>query len=253
MKGGSTLTSFHPPIIVEDRGRRKYLHHDPVSGRAGERAILGGLKTKNIDVTVVIPDVGPVLAVSLKGSHNAFRNLTNRMEEAAGDCTNLHMSYPALVYGFWHVIRANEEIDLKPSAHFKLKDGRYATGDIALLSDGRLSEGVERYAHALERLSDREDLRDPPSKYEACSLTLVNARGGRTKCCVHTAFPIQESVLDFNRMFARLYNIYDERYVFQAPALRSRTARSIWSSKSPLLTDTILSGGGFAELTPRIA
>ena len=81
-----------------------FLHHDPGAARSGERTILGGLKTKRLDVTVTVPTIGPVLAVSLKGSHNAFRNLTNRMEEAAGDCTNLHMAYPALLYAFWRAV-----------------------------------------------------------------------------------------------------------------------------------------------------
>ena len=89
-----------PPFRVESRGSRRYLHHDPLAGKSGERTLLGGLKTKQIDVAVSLPGIGPVIAISLKGTHNAFRNLTNRMEEAAGDCTNLHMSYPAMVYGF---------------------------------------------------------------------------------------------------------------------------------------------------------
>ena len=77
-----------PPITVERTRYGTFLHHDPGAAKPGERTILGGLKTKKVDVTVTIPTIGPALAVSLKGSHNAFRNLTNRMEEAAGDCTN---------------------------------------------------------------------------------------------------------------------------------------------------------------------
>ncbi|TDK50348.1 hypothetical protein [Antarcticimicrobium luteum] len=37
--------------------------------------------------------------------------VTNRMEEAVGDCTNLHITYPALVAGFMTVLRANRMID----------------------------------------------------------------------------------------------------------------------------------------------
>ena len=37
----------------------------------------------------------------------AFRNLTNRMEETIGECTNLHITYPALVFGYLFLIRAN--------------------------------------------------------------------------------------------------------------------------------------------------
>ena len=69
-----------PPITVERTRYGTFLHHDPGAAKPGERTILGGLKTKRLDVTVTIPTIGPALAVSLKGSHNAFRNLTNRME-----------------------------------------------------------------------------------------------------------------------------------------------------------------------------
>lgn len=55
--------------------------------------------------------IGPCIAVSMKGSLNAFRDLTNRLEEAVGDCTNIHIAYPALVYGFMHVGHANRHND----------------------------------------------------------------------------------------------------------------------------------------------
>lgn len=58
---------------------------------------------------VAINGIGPYIAVSMKGTLNAFRNLTNRMEEAVGDCTNLHITYPGLVYAFLTVLRANQE------------------------------------------------------------------------------------------------------------------------------------------------
>ena len=55
--------------------------------------------------------LGPVLAVSCKGMTGAFRNLTNRMEETIGECTNLHITYPALVFGYLFVIRANKRTE----------------------------------------------------------------------------------------------------------------------------------------------
>jgi hypothetical protein len=58
------------------------------------------MKSKNIDVVTSMRGIGPVLAISCKGTVGAHRNLTNRMEEAIGDCTNIHAAYPALVYGF---------------------------------------------------------------------------------------------------------------------------------------------------------
>lgn len=240
-----------PPIVVQRKGRRRILHHAPEAAKGGERTILGGLKTKQLDVTVTIPAVGPVLAVSLKGTNNAFRNLTNRMEEAAGDCTNIHMAYPALVYGFWHVLRANEEDYPTEGGNLRLKDGTYDRQDVAILSGGRPLEAVERYSEALKRLSGRTDLREPPSTYEACSLTLVQCRGERDETTIYPEFPPSEAELDFNDFFRKLYASYDRRFIYHAPALKSRTRRENWDSESPLLVDTILESEDFGEMPPR--
>lgn len=239
-----------PPITVKKRRRALLLHHDPSAAKHGERTILGGLKTKQLDVTVTVPTIGPVLAVSLKGTQNAFRNLTNRMEEAAGDCTNIHMAYPALVYAFWSVLRANEADDPAPVAHFKLKDGHYAVPDLAFQEGGEPTETIKRYRQALLRLSERDDLRDHPSRYEACGLTFVKARGGPAECGVYAGH--SDPKLDYNRMFQRLYAIFDRRFVYTAPALRSRTKRKVWDPESPLLADTITRQDAFAEMEPRI-
>ncbi|MYB31475.1 MAG: hypothetical protein F4Y20_02815 [Acidobacteria bacterium] len=239
-----------PPITVKRGKGGLLLHHDPSAAEPGERTVLGGLKTKKLDVTVTIPTIGPVLAVSLKGTQRAFRNLTNRMEEAAGDCTNLHMAYPALVYAFWSVLRANEADDPIPVAHFQLKDGRYAVPDRTFLSGGELAEPIERYRQALLRLSERDDLRDHPSRYEACGLTFVKARGGPAECGVYAGHAHPK--LDYNRMFQRLYAIFDRRFVYTAATLRSRTRRKVWHRESPLLRDTILRQDAFAEMEPRV-
>ncbi|MBK7351866.1 MAG: hypothetical protein IPI92_18595 [Gemmatimonadetes bacterium] len=238
-----------PPFRVSVEGRRRVLHHAPEAGGWSERTLLGGLKTKDVDVTVCLPEIGPVIAVSLKGTHNAFRNLTNRMEEAAGDCTNLHLAYPALVYGFWHLLRANEEEDLTPHAHFALEGGRYKSEDVAVAA-GRPSPDILRYVLALERLSDREDLRDAPSRYEACALTLINVRGDGSGT-PHSASPSPDQTLDYNRFFARIFALYDRRFVYQAPALKGKTERKVWAPDSPVLTDTIAQGG-FPEMQPRM-
>ena len=86
-----------PPITVERTRYGTFLHHDPGAAKPGERTI--PCKTKKVDVTVTTT-IGPALAVSLKGSHNAFRNLTNRMEEAPETapisiCRILHWSTPS--------------------------------------------------------------------------------------------------------------------------------------------------------------
>lgn len=89
-----------PPFSVTDRRGRHFLHYSPETATGSEATLLGGLKTKNVDIVIDKPGVGPVLAVSCKGMTGAFRNLTNRMEETIGECTNLHIRYPALVFGY---------------------------------------------------------------------------------------------------------------------------------------------------------
>lgn len=242
-----------PPFTVRNERGRLILHHEPEAGNSSERIIFGGLKTKKIDVSISLPGIGPVVAISLKGTHNAFRNLTNRMEEAAGDCTNLHMAYPALVYAFWHVLRANEEADPNPLAHFPLGiDNTYKPEDVAITRDNKLTAGVARLADALERLSGREDMRDHPARYEACALTLVNVQRDSVGK-IHPIFPSADHSLNFNRMFHRVYELYDRRFVYQAPALGRITRRLEWSNESPVIADTILAGDGFSEMSPRTA
>src|SRR3954465_15897367 len=77
-----------PPLRIEvvgaGRSRRYLLHYDESCSITGEQTVLGGLKTKDVDGVVSKRQIGPCLAVSCKGTFNAFRNLTNRMEEAAG-------------------------------------------------------------------------------------------------------------------------------------------------------------------------
>src|SRR5438034_703918 len=81
----------HPPLRVESKGLRKVLSFAPDAEDSREQTLLGGLKSKAVDVVVTKEGIGPVLAISVKGTGNAFRNLTNRMEEAIGDSTNLHI------------------------------------------------------------------------------------------------------------------------------------------------------------------
>jgi hypothetical protein len=141
-----------PPIRVETIGRgtdrRHRLHYDASVGRAGEHTILGGVKTKQVDVTVTKEGIGPCLAISVKGTIGAFRNLTNRMEEAIGDCTNLHISYPNLVYGFLHIMKAN------------VAGPGVAPNDVAITADGRVSRSIQRYHDAMAELTGRRGVRN---------------------------------------------------------------------------------------------
>jgi hypothetical protein len=227
-----------PPLTVTKTTSGLILEYDPSVARPGEQTVFGGLKTKDVDVVVALPGIGPVVAISMKGSLNAFRNLTNRMEEAAGDCTNLHLAYPGLVYAFWHIFRANTEGTAPPDApaFLKLKEGRIASADIAVRRDGSLSSYLARYFFAMERLSGRSDMRDDPSSYEAVGITLVDVAGTCSGEPLST-HPPQGNPLRHENMFATIYRQYDLRFVYQSPALKDQTRRLIWSDQSPAIKD----------------
>lgn len=231
--------SPRPPLRVESitsRGHRRHrLHFDESAAKPGEQTLLGGLKTKDVDAVVSKQHVGPCLAVSVKGTFNAFRNLTNRMEEAAGDCTNLHISYPALVYGFLHVMRANRKGDVS------------SPNDVAVEDDGTIVQTIQRYHDAMARLTNRIDLRNDVSRYEAVAITLVHPRGDNIAEVV-ADFPLASSPLAFERFFEKLYHAYDQRFVYTAPALESRTRRMVWQADSPVFSQIAAT-----DFTPRLA
>ena len=52
-----------PPFSVVRRGSKCLLHFDPRVAGGGEATVLGGLKTKNVDVVVAKNGLGPVMAV----------------------------------------------------------------------------------------------------------------------------------------------------------------------------------------------
>jgi len=224
-----------PPFIVRSHGGRLALEHDSGSGGTGERTVLGGLKTKAVDVVVTKHGVGPVIAISIKGTLNAFRNLTNRMEEAVGDCTNLHIAYPALVYGFLHVMRANREAaDL-------------SANDVAICRNGRVSEAIRRYHDVIARLADRADIRAETTKYEAIALALANT-AKRSVGKLVTKFPPKGSPLALADFFDKLYRQYDQRFIYAAPALRTTTRRLEWDAESP-----VFEGAKIVDYVPRVA
>lgn len=144
-----------PPISVERNRRGAFLHHDPEVAKAGRRTLLGGLMTRKVDVTVTVADIGPVLAVSLKGTHLGFDDAVEGLEGVAGRCVNLHKGYPALVCGFWHVVGVNDD-GVTRQARGGPTEGR--RGRDAL--DHRERGELNRYRDALRRLSERRDLRD---------------------------------------------------------------------------------------------
>jgi hypothetical protein len=223
-----------PPFKVVRKGRRRLLIHDPALAGSGEQTVLGGLKTKAVDVVVNKPGIGPVMAVSMKGTLGAFRNLTNRMEEAIGDCTNLHISYPALVYGFLQLLRATAPGD------------GVAPNDVCLTAENVPTDSITRYHDVIARLDGREDLRDETTKYEAVALALVIPLGTNQGRLLAT-FPPMSSKLTLASFFPRLYRSYDLRFVFPAPQLKGITTRHVWDEESPAFV-----GREFDEYVPRI-
>ena len=198
--------------MTKEKSGTAGLYYEPHLGGAGEKTVLGGLKTKSVDVVVEKHGIGPALAVSVKGTLRAFRNLTNRMEEAAGDCANLHITYPALVYAFLSIIRGNT-----PTAETQ-------PNDVAVDADGSPHDTIRRYGDVLERLTAREGIRDEASRYEAVALAVVAPATGR----MLTTFPGDDSPLRFEAFFDSIYRRYDERYVYAAPALTASTQRLTW-------------------------
>jgi hypothetical protein len=223
-----------PPFRIIKDGNRLICEHDPELGGAGERTILGGLKTKDVDVVVTKDGIGPCIAISMKGTLNAFRNLTNRMEEAVGDCTNLHISYPTLVYGFLQVLRANREGEGLPP------------NDVAVCLDGGIVEPIMRYHDVLARLADRKDVRSDVTKYEAIALALVDPHPPSIGELVRT-FPKADSPLLLDHFFEKLYAAYDERFVYAAPRLEKTTRRLEWDPNSPVVNDSRIE-----EIAPRV-
>jgi hypothetical protein len=223
-----------PPFEIKKDGNRWLLSFSENFGGAEERTVFGGLKTKNVDVVVTKDGIGPVIAVSMKGTLGAFRNLTNRMEEAAGDCTNLHIAYPALVYGFLHVLRATRDAEGVQS------------NDVAIDKDGSVVQSIVRYHDIMTRLAGRNDIRDDSTKYEAVCICLVDPQ---TENIGHLSidFPPAESTLDFEQFFNRLYAQYDQRFVYSAPGLKNVTKRLAWDPESPVLSDPRID-----EYTPRL-
>lgn len=218
-----------PPIRAEKRQSDWHLLYSPESETESELTVFGGMKTKQIDVVVVKPSIGPVLAVSVKGTCGAYRNLTNRMEEAVGDSTNIHIMYPGLVYGFLHVLRANHE-----------EDG-FDRRDAGLLRDGTLSPLIGRYAEALREMTGRRFVRDDPSGYEAVALVLVENREGVAGMAI-PGLPSPDPDLALDRFFPTLYRVYDSRFPFRGEGVTA-APRKCWAPESALFQDMAAAAG----------
>ena len=230
-----------PPFAANRRAGKWFLHHAPENATGGEATVLGGLKTKNVDVVVAKSGLGPVMAVSCKGMTGAFRNLTNRMEETIGECTNLHITYPALVFGYLFVLRANRRVEAAVSdvvAESASPTRQLAANDIAMHEGGEPVESIIRFHSALRELTGRQGIRSDVSRYEAVSLLLVEMGGGSPGGLV-PGYPPTDSPLRLEQFFQTLYLRYDERFVYSAPDLKSITHRLEWEPSSPAFSDPV--------------
>jgi hypothetical protein len=230
----------HPPLRIDAKKGEDVLVFDPDAANEAEQTILGGLKTKSVDVVVTKPNIGPVIGISVKGTLNAFRNLTNRMEEAAGDATNLHIMYPGLVYGFFHVLKAN-----------RAGSPGLSVNDVAIGSDGTVVPSIARYHDVLLGLTGRLLVRNELSKYEAVSLAMIDPVAG-PHGHLSQSFPPAETVLRAEHFFPALLKRYDLRFPYVAPSMRNLLRRS-WSANSPAITaigsgDKWISSVGYAPL-----
>jgi hypothetical protein len=224
-----------PPFDFKKRKRNWHLSYNPALAEGGEATVLGGLKTKNVDVVVNKKGLGPVLAVSCKGMTGAFRNLTNRMEETIGECTNLHITYPAMVFGYLFIIRANRQVE--EAVGIAAEEGappsrQLKANDIAMALGGEPVESIIRFHSALRELTGRRGIRNDVSRYEAVSLAMVEMADAELGVLLPT-YPAADSALRLERFFETLYLRYDERFVYSAPDLKSITQRLEWSPDSP--------------------
>ena len=226
LEGGFAPGEIHPhPPLRTMRGTNR-LVHAPDQATSAEATILGGLKTKNVDIVVTKDGIGPVLAISCKGMTGAFRNLVNRLEETIGECTNIHIGYPMLVFGYLFIARANRA------------DQQAALTDLALRAPGQPVESLVRFHAALTEMTGRLGVRDDLSRYESVGMALVDTRHGFAGQLIEE-FPPSDSRINFASFFDTLYKRYDERYVVGAPRIESRTRRVVWAANSPALVEAL--------------
>lgn len=226
-----------PPFSAVLRRGERCLDFDPSVATGSEATVLGGLKTKSVDVVVTKQGIGPVLAVSCKGMTGALRNLVNRMEETIGECTNLHITYPALVFGYLFVIRAHQALATSEGSGAggsKAAAKGVAFNDVAMGEGDQPVESLKRFHSALRELTGRRGVRDDVSRYEAVALALASVQD-ETVGDILTSYPETKSPLRIEGFFDALYRRYDERYVYSAPALAPLTRRVEWSRESTAL------------------
>jgi hypothetical protein len=223
-----------PPFVLTKKGQQLLVRYEPDVANGREECVLGGLKTKNVDVVISKPGIGPVLAISCKGMTGALRNLTNRLEETVGESANLHITYPSLVLGYIFIVRANRSEAQEASDVSSDSNGGLKQNDIAIGDDDAPVASLVRFNYALNEMTGRLGVRDDLSRYESVALGVIDRNGELLN------YPSSDSKIHFDRFFSHLYLRYEERFILSAPALRARTERLFWSPASPAFQENAL-------------
>lgn len=151
--------------------------------------ILGAYMPKEVDVALVPPNTGPLLAVSCKSQMSSIiKNTINRFEEYVGDATNLHTRFPMLVFGFLMLVPAVDET----------------------WSGGKPTDGLRRIAALLERANARQKSDEPPGGYDASALLFVDFRVTPPRLMPFPD-PKTQPTLRIEAFFDRLAQLYFER------------------------------------------
>ncbi len=196
--------SPRPPLLAKRISNATYgLSYSASAESGSETRVLGGIKYKSVDVTAVVNDLGPAIGISAKSTGNAFRNLTNRMEEALGECTNVHLMYPGFVFGFLHLIKFSKASETRSP-----QDASFAEDDEPLPL-------MKRYHEVLVALSGRHAITDPGMRYESVGLLVYRCQGSRAE--IWPNYPPSDSPVHFSRFFKRLYDLYDLRFGYPDP------------------------------------
>jgi len=157
--------------------------------RRARISVHGGYLAKQMDVSVLVEDTGPLLAVSVKSQMLSIRkNAINRFEEYVGDSTNLHTRHPMLVLGFLLLLPVCED-----------------TVD----SSNQPTEALERIAHLLEQATGRDEPIGALGSYEASTLLLVDFAASTPELSLD--FPTPGSPLRVEGFFNRLVALYTRR------------------------------------------
>lgn len=165
-----------------------YLRKVEAESRRKRRTLLGAYHQKEVDVSAVAEDVGPLMVVSVKApTSSVAKNMVNRYEEGIGEATNLHTRFPMLIFGFLMILPKVDE----------------------LFANGAPTPAFERIENLMLATSGRSAVTDPPGSYEAAALVLVN--NAVDPPAILADVPSPDSPLRIERFFDSLFGLHAAR------------------------------------------